>query len=64
MSNFRTLSSKEALEFLRLQGKRVTRVHALTEKICHWPYCKHCGLVALKNDPTRKALKGPCLSEE
>ena len=25
-----------------------------------WPHCKRCGLVALKNDVTRKAIKLGC----
>lgn len=34
--------------------------HQLTKKILSWPYCAHCGLVALKNKETRKALKQQC----
>ncbi len=25
-----------------------------------WPYCRRCGLVALRNDATRRALKEQC----
>lgn len=26
----------------------------------HWPMCKHCGLLALKNDATRRARRCGC----
>jgi hypothetical protein len=32
----------------------------MTKRICSWPYCARCGLVALKNDVSRKALKAQC----
>ena len=38
--------------------------HSLTKRICHWAYCSRCGLVALKNDVTRRALKKECVTEE
>lgn len=34
--------------------------HAFTLRICHWLYCRHCGLVALNNDVTRRAMKRRC----
>jgi hypothetical protein len=37
-----------------------TGPHQMTRKILHWSYCAHCGLVALRNDETRKALKARC----
>jgi len=33
-------------------------------KICHWLYCPGCGLVALKNEATRKRMAKPCESME
>lgn len=50
-------------EFLR-QGRTVRGVHAFTRKILHWPYCQHCGLMLLKNDRTRKAVKAACVQLE
>lgn len=29
-----------------------------------WAYCKRCGLMALKNDASRKALRAECVTEE
>lgn len=29
-----------------------------------WPYCLKCGLIALKNVTSRKALKAECVVEE
>jgi hypothetical protein len=34
--------------------------HSFTRKVCHWPYCAKCGLVALKNEPTRIAMTLGC----
>lgn len=51
--------------FLAQKGtKRVRDSHSMTKRIAHWPYCAHCGLVALKNDVSRKKLKQPCVVEE
>lgn len=32
----------------------------MTERILHWLYCAYCGLVNLKNDTTRRALRATC----
>jgi hypothetical protein len=34
--------------------------HNPARKICHWPYCIKCGLVYLKNEVTKKAIRAPC----
>lgn len=34
--------------------------HVMTGKVCHWRYCKNCGLVELKNDVTRQRLRQRC----
>ena len=60
----RRLSDAEKRAWLNEKGNRRTGPHALTRKIMHWLYCARCGLVALKNDATRKALKAPCAWEE
>lgn len=33
-------------------------------KSFHWNYCTGCGLVALKNERTKKAMKKPCDIDE
>lgn len=38
--------------------------HQMTKRVLHWTYCARCGLVALKNDVTRRALKAQCVTEE
>lgn len=58
------LSPSEMRDFLRYQPKMKSGVHALTQKIMHWKYCNNCGLMALNNDVTRKALKQPCVYED
>lgn len=64
MSDYRTLSASEARDLLRSSGRRVSRPHAMTKKVCHWSVCAHCGLVALKNDVSRRALRALCVTEE
>jgi hypothetical protein len=29
--------------------------HAFTEKVLSWYYCRHCGLIKLKNEATKRA---------
>ena len=50
--------------FLADKGHRNVGVHALTKRVAHWACCTRCGLLALKNDVTRKALKGACVVYE
>lgn len=38
--------------------------HNFNKKVCHWMYCSGCGLVALKNDSTRKRMQQSCESME
>lgn len=52
-------------EFLSRTGnRRIREGHTLDGRVAHWPYCIHCGLVALKNDVTRRALKNKCVTWE
>lgn len=48
--------------FLAERGKKVRGAHSMTGtlKRMPWPYCTRCGLLALRNEPTRRALKEPC----
>ena len=41
-----------------------TTKHAFNKKVCHWVYCSGCGLVALNNEVSRKAMQKPCYSME
>lgn len=36
--------------------------HSFTEKFLHWTYCSKCGLMILKNEPSKKAANKPCES--
>ena len=40
--------------------------HVMTKRLKRlpWPYCARCGLVALKNDASRAALKRECVTLE
>ena len=58
------LSPAEMQEFLAHPGVKRIGSHAMTKSIFHWRYCAHCGLLALKNEATRKALRGPCIVYE
>lgn len=46
------------------QGRTIRGVHSFAKKVLHWPYCAHCGLVMLKNDVSRRAVKGACVRLE
>ena len=50
--------------FLSARGNVRTGSHRMTGKTLHWPYCVQCGLVWLKNDVTRRAMKSPCVWED
>lgn len=50
--------------FLADKGQRTTGQHAFTKKVLHWPYCSRCGLLALKNETTRREMSRPCVTEE
>lgn len=48
-------------EWLSEKGRKVKGAHAMAPmKRLPWPYCKRCGLIALRNEPTRRALREPC----
>lgn len=55
---------KDVGAFLNERGTFRTGPHRMDKKILHWSYCRNCGLIALKNDATRKALKVPCRWED
>jgi hypothetical protein len=56
---------KNVKAFLADKGtKRVRDAHSLKKRVAHWPYCEHCGLVALKNDVSRRALAAQCVVHE
>lgn len=59
----KTLTGKEAARFLAQRGKRDSAPHDMRGQILHWPYCKRCGLIALKNERTARALRKPCVIE-
>lgn len=42
------------------EGVIGVRPHDMKGKILHWQHCVHCGLVALRNEATRKRLKQGC----
>lgn len=48
----------------KVKSKIVRGPHNMSKRILHWPYCARCGLVALKNEATRKALRKECVTEE
>lgn len=51
--------------FLSDKGQRRVRPnHDMTRQILNWRCCKHCGLLGLKNEATRKALNAECVTWE
>lgn len=62
MSDWKQVSDVRA--FLADKGTKRVREHAFTKKVCHWSCCGQCGLLLLKNDATRKAVKAKCVTYE
>jgi hypothetical protein len=59
------MTQQEAQRFVARYGGHVrTGSHNLAGRVLHWPYCLTCGLVALKNDASRVALRAPCVTIE
>lgn len=59
----RRLTAEEAKTFW-VAGRIVKGTHNFKPMILSWPYCANCGLVLLKNEATRKAVKQPCIQLE
>jgi len=59
-TKYKRLTSKEASTLLNAVDTEPKKPHAFNRQILHWPYCGRCGLMALKNKATRKAMKKPC----
>lgn len=60
---FSTLSAADMRAFLA-GGQKHVGTHNLSKRILHWRYCANCGLLNLKNEPTQRALRGPCTWED
>lgn len=51
--------------FMESRGQRTVAEHSMRSiKRLSWPVCARCGLLALRNDATRKALREKCVVEE
>lgn len=59
-----TWHTVDTREFLARRG-RIERGHHSpgTLKRVAWPVCTRCGLVYLKNEATRRAIKAACVVE-
>lgn len=52
---------EERAEYQRWLSRRIVRApHAMTMKCLNWTYCSRCGLLSLKNEATRQALRQGC----
>lgn len=57
-------TAEEKAEYEKWKKRRIVRApHAMTRKLKNWTYCSRCGLLSLKNEATRKALKQGCEKE-
>lgn len=63
-ARYATLSPAEARELIAKRGAVRNGPHKLTARVLHWAYCTQCGLLALRNDATRAALRRPCVWED
>jgi hypothetical protein len=65
MTTWTTMPSSDVREFLARKGAKRVQEHAFKlRKRIPWPICAHCGLLALRNDRTRKAMREKCVSYE
>lgn len=47
------------------KAREVRGPHNLSgKKILHWQFCRRCGLMALKNDESRRLLRKQCVTLE
>ncbi len=51
-------------EFLTRKGSIRRQPHNFSRKVLSWMSCCTCGLLTLRNDPTKKAMKKMCEWEE
>lgn len=60
-----TLTGAAVREFLARRGVKRVREHAFKlRKRIPWAVCEHCGLLALKNERTRQAMRAKCVTYE
>ncbi len=55
-----TPEERRAFEAYQLRKRGPTGPHSMTCKLLNWWFCSRCGLVSLKNDVTRRALRAGC----
>jgi hypothetical protein len=61
LSDWRQESAEERAEYERWKKRKIQRApHSMTMKLLNWHYCSRCGILNLKNEATRKALKEGC----
>jgi hypothetical protein len=62
--SYNQLSPADAKAFLAANGLKRTGPHRMTQRLLNYMYCANCGLLNLKNDVTRAALKKVCMWED
>lgn len=55
---------KDVRAFLAEEGVKSVGIHSFTWKVLHHHACVRCGLLPLKNDATRRAMREPCVVYE
>jgi hypothetical protein len=50
--------------FMAQQGTKRTGDHNFSGRVLHWPYCKVCGLLLLRNAATQRAAAATCVTYE
>ncbi len=55
------LSSKDARAFITSKGTKHVGTHVMKEQLLHWRFCSNCGLLNLKNEVTRLAMRKACV---
>jgi hypothetical protein len=62
MSTGRMQPVHDVRAFLAERGRKVRGPHSFKGVIKRmpWPYCTRCGLIALRNDATNRAMREQC----
>jgi hypothetical protein len=61
---WQSLSASDRKDFLSAKGQVRRAPHKFTMKVLHWRACSTCGLLPLRNELTRKAIRAACVWEE
>jgi hypothetical protein len=61
---WRQETAEDRAAYAKWRTRRIVRApHSMTRKLLNWYFCSRCGLLSLKNDVTRRALREGCAKD-